>query len=116
MAAAPRGRAPQSGSIQSGQPASSLSRRRSNERPAAVDRIRRYARWVTWERPVLLVDAFALLFRALHALPDLRTKRGEPTGALYGFSSVLLKLLREERPRGVALALDAPDPTFRHHL
>jgi DNA polymerase-1 len=60
------------------------------------------------------VDAFSLVYRAFFALPPMSTTRGEPTSALYGFSSVLLKLLREERPVGVAVALDRPEPTFRH--
>lgn len=42
------------------------------------------------------------------------TRAGEPTSALYGFSSVLLKLLREHHPSAVAIALDAPKKTFRH--
>lgn len=63
---------------------------------------------------VLLLDTFSLFFRAFHALPPMSTLAGEPTWALYGFSALLLKLLREERPDGVALALDRPEPTFRH--
>jgi len=64
----------------------------------------------------LLVDTYSLFFRAYHALPAMNTKSGAPTSALYGFSSVLLKELREQRPRGVAFALDAPQKTFRHAL
>jgi DNA polymerase-1 len=63
---------------------------------------------------VLLIDTHALLFRAFFALPPMTTKAGQPTSALYGLSVMLLKLLREERPAGVAFALDAPQPTFRH--
>lgn len=63
---------------------------------------------------VLLLDTFSLFFRAFHALPPMSTLSGEPTSALYGFSVLVLKLLREERPDGVALALDRPEPTFRH--
>ena len=63
---------------------------------------------------VLLLDAFALVYRAFFALPPMVTTRGEPTGALYGFSTLLLKLLRERRPKGIAAALDAPAATFRH--
>ncbi len=44
----------------------------------------------------------------------MNTSRGEPTSALYGFSSLLLKILREMNPAGLAFALDAPKPTFRH--
>jgi DNA polymerase-1 len=63
---------------------------------------------------VLLVDTYSLFFRAFYALPPMNTLDGEPTQALYGFSSLLLKLLREERPEGVAFAVDRPEPTFRH--
>jgi DNA polymerase-1 len=66
------------------------------------------------EREVLLLDAFSLVYRAFFALPAMATTRGEPTGALYGFSALLLKLLRERRPKGISAALDAPAATFRH--
>ena len=62
----------------------------------------------------LLLDCHSLLFRAFHALPEMTTSGGEPTSALYGFCVLLLKLLREERPDGVALARDLPGKTFRH--
>jgi DNA polymerase-1 len=63
---------------------------------------------------VLLLDCHSLLFRAFHALPEMTTSTGVPTSALYGFSTLLLKLLREESPGGVALARDLPGKTFRH--
>ncbi|MDB4976935.1 MAG: polymerase [Myxococcaceae bacterium] len=63
---------------------------------------------------VLLIDTYSLFFRAFYALPPMNTLDGEPTQALYGFSSLLLKLLREEKPTGVAFAIDRPEPTFRH--
>src|SRR5262245_23558645 len=66
------------------------------------------------EAPVLLLDTYSLLFRAHHALPPMTTTRGEPTAALYGFSTLLLKLLREQAPRALAFALDSPAPSFRH--
>ena len=63
---------------------------------------------------ILLLDAFSLVYRAFFALPAMSTTRGEPTGALYGFSTLLLKLLRESKAAGVAIALDTPAATFRH--
>ncbi|HEY3593429.1 MAG TPA: hypothetical protein VGL13_06130, partial [Polyangiaceae bacterium] len=63
--------------------------------------------------PVLLLDTYSLFFRAYYALPDMRTTRGEPTSAMYGFLALLFKLLREERPSGLALGLDVPEETFR---
>jgi DNA polymerase-1 len=63
---------------------------------------------------VLLLDAFSLVYRAFFALPAMTTTRGEPTSALYGFSTLVLKLMRERRPAGAAVALDGPRATFRH--
>ena len=63
---------------------------------------------------ILLLDGYSLFFRAFHALPEMTTSSGQPTNALYGFSALLLKLLREERPTAVALARDLPGKTFRH--
>jgi DNA polymerase-1 len=63
---------------------------------------------------VLLLDTYSLFFRAFHALPPMNTSRGQPTQALYGFSVLLLKLLREEQPEGLVLARDLPGGTFRH--
>jgi DNA polymerase-1 len=62
---------------------------------------------------ILVCDTYSMLYRAFHALPPLTTSRGEPTGALFGFMSLLVKLLREQRPEGLAFALDGPRPSFR---
>lgn len=62
----------------------------------------------------LLLDTFSLFFRAFFALPPMSTQRGEPTNALYGFSVLLLKLLREQPRAEVCFALDTGRPTFRH--
>jgi DNA polymerase I len=64
--------------------------------------------------PALLLDTFSLFFRAFFALPPMSTQRGEPTNALYGFSALLLKLLREHRGAELCFALDTGRPTFRH--
>ncbi|MFZ5892934.1 MAG: 5'-3' exonuclease [Myxococcota bacterium] len=64
--------------------------------------------------PVVLFDTYSLVFRAHHALPPMNTSSGEPTSALYGFSALVLKVLKEQRPRALAFALDAPKKTFRH--
>jgi DNA polymerase-1 len=66
--------------------------------------------------PILLLDAFSLLYRAFFALPPMSTLAGVPTSGLYGFSSLLLKLLREQAPLGGAVGMDAPRATFRHEL
>jgi DNA polymerase-1 len=64
--------------------------------------------------PALLLDTFSLFFRAFFALPPMTTSRGEPTNALYGFSALLLKLLRQHPGAQLCFALDTGRPTFRH--
>jgi len=63
---------------------------------------------------LLLFDGNALVHRAFHALPPLATRTGEMTGAVYGFASIVLKVLAELRPTHYAVAFDYPAPTFRH--
>jgi len=70
--------------------------------------------------PILFCDVHSLVHRAHHALPSMCTTRGEPTGGLYGMSSLLCKLLRERRPSGLGLAFDegarrrrAVDPGYK---
>jgi DNA polymerase I len=67
------------------------------------------------DRPVLaLLDGHSLAFRAFFALPDdLRTTTGQVTNAVYGFSSMLIKLLAEHRPDGIAVCWDAGRPAER---
>jgi DNA polymerase-1 len=62
---------------------------------------------------VCLVDGSGIFFRAYHALPPLATRKGLPTGAIYGFTSMLVKLLRESQPTLCAVVVDAPGRTFR---
>jgi DNA polymerase-1 len=64
--------------------------------------------------PVLLLDLFSLFYRAYYALPPMCTTLGEPTSGLYGLSTLVLKLFREQRPEGAAFARDTASPTFRH--
>jgi DNA polymerase I len=65
------------------------------------------------QAPALLLDTFSLFFRAFFALPPMSTSRGEATNALYGFSALLLKLLREHPGAELCFALDT-GRTFRH--
>jgi DNA polymerase-1 len=67
-------------------------------------------------KTLLLIDANSLIHRFFHALPPLTTPKGEPCGALYGLSQVLLKIFREIRPTHIAAAFDRPEPTFRDEL
>ncbi len=63
---------------------------------------------------LLLVDGYSLLYRAFFSSPPLTTREGVPTGALYGFVRMLLRLLDENEPEYALVALDASGPTFRH--
>jgi DNA polymerase I len=62
---------------------------------------------------LVLVDGSSYLYRAFHALPDLRTTRGEPTGALRGVLSMLRRIAEDEKPDYFAVVFDAPGKTFR---
>ncbi len=65
---------------------------------------------------LVLIDGHALAYRAYHALPDdLTTSRGELTNAVYGFTSMLLNVLRDEEPTHIAVTFDK-GPTFRHEI
>jgi len=67
--------------------------------------------------PVLyLIDASSYVYRAFHALPPLTSPAGVPTNAVYGFTTMLLKLLRETAPHYLGAVFDAPGPTFRDDL
>jgi DNA polymerase-1 len=63
-----------------------------------------------------LIDGSGFVYRAYHALPPLTTTRGVPTHAVYGFTTMLLKALREHAPTHVALVLDAGRRSFRNDL
>jgi len=61
-----------------------------------------------------LIDGSSYLFRAYHALPLLSNSKGVPTGAVYGFTNMLLKIIRDKRPDAVVVIFDPPGPTERH--
>ncbi|MGI9615495.1 MAG: DNA polymerase I [Acidimicrobiales bacterium] len=64
---------------------------------------------------LMLVDGNSLTYRAFHALPqDLATSSGQVTNAVLGFTSMLINLVRDHQPDGIAVAFDRPEPTFRH--
>ncbi|MFA6296954.1 MAG: DNA polymerase [Candidatus Paceibacterota bacterium] len=63
---------------------------------------------------LVLIDSHALIHRAYHALPDFATASGEPTGALYGLSTMLLKLVSEFSPDYVVACYDRKEKTHRH--
>ncbi|MEK7569447.1 MAG: DNA polymerase [Patescibacteria group bacterium] len=70
----------------------------------------------TKEKPKLLVllDAHAIIHRAYHALPEFLSSAGMPTGALYGLSTMLMKIVTELKPDYMVACYDLPGKTFRH--
>lgn len=68
----------------------------------------------TEKKTLVLLDAHAILHRAYHALPDFSSPSGEPTGALYGVVTMLLKIVEELKPDYIVSCFDLPEPTHRH--
>jgi DNA polymerase I-like protein with 3'-5' exonuclease and polymerase domains len=66
------------------------------------------------KKKLVLIDSNALIHRAFHALPALTTPKGELINAVYGFTTILFKVLKEVKPDYIACAFDYPSPTFRH--
>ena len=71
---------------------------------------------VTSQDRLLLLDGHSLAYRAFFALPieNFSTTTGQPTNAVYGFTAMLINVLRDEKPTHVAVAFDRGEPTFRH--
>ncbi len=66
---------------------------------------------------LLLLDGNSLTYRAFFALPtDMATASGQVTNAVFGFTSMLVNLIRDHEPDGIAVAFDRPEPTFRHEM
>ncbi len=63
---------------------------------------------------LVLIDAFALIHRAFHALPSLSSKDGQQVNAVYGFTSALLSAIKELEPEYLAVGFDLPGLTKRH--
>ncbi len=64
----------------------------------------------------IVIDANSLVNRAFFAMPGMTTTRGEPVGAIYGFTTMLVKLIETYSPRYIAAAFDVHAPTFRHKM
>jgi len=65
-------------------------------------------------KKLTLIDANAIIHKAFYALPELTNRKGEQINAVYGFSSILLKVINELKPDYMAAAYDLAEPTFRH--
>ena len=62
----------------------------------------------------VIIDGNSLMHRAFHALPPLTNEDGLYTNAVFGFLSMLLKVVADEKPEYLAVAFDMHGPTFRH--
>ncbi|MCG8689147.1 MAG: DNA polymerase I [Desulfobacterales bacterium] len=67
-------------------------------------------------KTVFLIDGSAFLYRAFHAIRSLATSSGHPTNATFGFTRILLKLLKEKQPEYAGVFFDVKGPTFRHKM
>ncbi|MES2471052.1 MAG: DNA polymerase [Patescibacteria group bacterium] len=67
-------------------------------------------------RRLVLLDTHAILHRAYHALPDFASSKGEPTGALYGLCTMLIRIINDLKPDHIVACFDLPKPTYRHEV
>ncbi len=67
-------------------------------------------------KKIFLIDGSAFLYRAFHAIRTLSTSNGHPTNATFGFTRILLKLLKENKPEYAVVFFDVKGPTFRHTM
>lgn len=66
---------------------------------------------------VMLIDGNSLTYRAFFALPtDMATASGQVTNAVFGFTSMLINLIKDHQPDHIGVAFDRPEPTFRHKM
>lgn len=68
----------------------------------------------TSKKTLVLLDSHAIIHRAYHALPEFLSSQGEPTGALYGLSNMLMKIITDLKPDYIVACYDLPQKTFRH--
>ncbi|MES2023482.1 MAG: DNA polymerase [Patescibacteria group bacterium] len=65
-------------------------------------------------KTLVLLDSHAIIHRAYHALPEFLSSKGEPTGALYGLSTMIMKIISDLKPDYIVACYDLPQKTFRH--
>jgi len=63
-----------------------------------------------------LIDGNSYVYRAYYAIRELTNSKGFPTNAIYGFTNMLLKIIREKKPDGIVVSFDTPVPTERHRI
>nr|WP_319494234.1 DNA polymerase I [uncultured Desulfobacter sp.] len=67
-------------------------------------------------KTIYLIDGSAFLYRAFHAIRSLATSQGHPTNATFGFTRILLKLIKDKAPEYAGVFFDVKGPTFRHKM
>lgn len=70
----------------------------------------------TKKDPLILLDSHAIIHRAYHALPDFTSPTGEPTGALYGLCTMLMRIIDDFSPSMIIACFDRPETTYRHEV
>ena len=68
------------------------------------------------KKTLLLVDGSSYLYRAFHAMPDLRNSQGEPTGAIYGVVNMMRKMVQDYQAQYAACVFDVRGKTFRNTI
>ena len=63
-----------------------------------------------------IIDGNSYVYRAYYAIRSLTNSKGFPTNAIFGFTNMLMKIIREKRPEGLVVSFDSPEPTERHML
>jgi len=69
---------------------------------------------VTTKEKLILIDGNAFCYRAFYAIKGLTSSKGFPTNAIYGFITMMNKIIQEQKPSHLAVAFDRKEPTFRH--
>ena len=67
-------------------------------------------------KKLYLIDVSSMFFRAFYAIRPLSSPTGLPVNAIYGFLSMVIKLLKQEKPEYIVFCYDRKEPSFRHEM